>query len=199
MQKVDNYIEKKNQWTKELSIIRKLLNESELEEDYKWSVPTYTLNDKNVIGLAGWKTYFGLWFFSGVFLKDKSKLLTNAQEGKTKGLRQLRYHSIDEIDLEILKKYIEEAIQNQKDGMEIKVKRIKPNDIIIPTEMITQFKNVGGLEQAFTSLSPGKQKDYAEYITTAKQEKTKLSRLEKITSMILGGVGLHDLYIYIYI
>lgn len=194
MQKVDEYIQKKTQWSKELGIIRKILNNSELGENYKWSVPVYTINGKNVIGLAGWKKYFGIWFFQGVFLKDKHQILINAQEDKTKGLRQLRYHSIEDIDETILREYIEEAIQNQKDGLEIKAERTKKKDITIPPELLQQFSNVENLEKAFNKLTPGKQKDYAEHIASAKQEKTKLSRLEKITPMILEGKGLHDKY-----
>ena len=36
--------------------------------------------------LARLRTYFGAWFYQGVFLKDKHDKLINAQEGKTKAL-----------------------------------------------------------------------------------------------------------------
>ena len=39
-----------------------------------------------------------------------------------------------------------------------------------------------------------KQREYCEYIATAKRDPTKLSRLEKIKPMILNGTGLHDKY-----
>jgi uncharacterized protein YdeI (YjbR/CyaY-like superfamily) len=54
-------------------------------------------------------------------------------------------------------------------------------------------KNVD-IKAAFDKLTYSKQKDYAEYIATAKQEKTKLSRLEKIVPLILAGKGLNDIY-----
>ena len=102
MNKVTQYIEKKKKWSKELTLLRELLQQSELVEDFKWKVPTYTLQGKNVIGIAGFKNYVGLWFFQGVFLKDEKKLLVNAQENKTKGLRQLRFNCLAEIDKTIL-------------------------------------------------------------------------------------------------
>jgi uncharacterized protein YdeI (YjbR/CyaY-like superfamily) len=43
-------------------------------------------------------------------------------------------------------------------------------------------------------LSPGKQRDYCEHIELAKQEKTKLARIEKIKPMLLKGIGLYDKY-----
>lgn len=192
MKKVEDYIRRKNEWKEELLVLRKLLFESELIEDYKWGVPIYTLNKKNVVGIAAFKNYVGLWFFQGVFLKDERKLLINAQEDKTKGLRQLRFKSIKEIDLNILKEYLKEAIQNQKDGKEIKVVRTKK--VIVPFELKQELNTDETLKKAFEKLSLGKQKEYAEYISNCKQEKTKQSRLEKITPMILSGVGLNDKY-----
>ncbi|MDO1502674.1 YdeI/OmpD-associated family protein [Winogradskyella maritima] len=50
------------------------------------------------------------------------------------------------------------------------------------------------LKKAYYTLSPYKQKEYAEYIATAKQEKTKLSRLEKSIPLTLEGKGLNDKY-----
>ena len=89
-------------------------------EELKWGTPHYTIDKKIVIGFAGFKQYFGLWFHNGVFLKDEANVLHNTQEGTTKGLRQWRFNSIDEIDADLSLAYAEEAIQNQKDGKEIK-------------------------------------------------------------------------------
>ncbi|WP_369793058.1 YdeI/OmpD-associated family protein [Flavobacterium sp. 316] len=47
---------------------------------------------------------------------------------------------------------------------------------------------------AFEKFSPYKQHEFIEYIETAKQEKTKLSRFEKIKPMILANIGLNDKY-----
>lgn len=190
--KIDAYLSKKTEWESELNLIRALLHESELTEDFKWGVPIYTLNGKNVIGMAAFKNYTGLWFFQGVFLTDEKGLLINAQEDKTKGLRQLRFKNVEEINPDLLKEYIAEAIQNQKDGKEIKIEKTKT--VTIPLELKVVFRQQKELEKAFKNLSPGKQREYAEYIESAKRENTRLSRLEKIIPMIQQGVGLHDKY-----
>ena len=192
MEKVEEYLEKKKKWSKELSLLRGVLQKTELVEDYKWGVPTYTINGKNVVGMAAFKSYVGLWFFQGVFLKDEKNVLINAQENKTKGLRQWRFNSVDEMDTDLILNYLKEAIENQKQGKEIKVERSKK--LSIPMELKAAFKQVDQLEAAFKKLTPGKQKEYAEYINTAKRENTKLSRLEKIIPMIQAGVGLNDKY-----
>ena len=93
-------------------------------------MPTYTLGGKNVIGIGACKSYSGIWFFNGVFLKDKQKKLINAQEGVTKALRQWRFSSVDEIEPELIKAYIDEAINNQQAGKTIKPAKNKP--LILP-------------------------------------------------------------------
>ncbi|MBK7633096.1 MAG: hypothetical protein IPJ13_01585 [Saprospiraceae bacterium] len=46
-----------------------------------------------MVGLAAFKSYTGIWFFQGGLLDDKQQFLMNAQEGKTKAMRQWRFFS----------------------------------------------------------------------------------------------------------
>lgn len=189
---VEEYIEENSHFGEALSLLRDLINTTELEETLKWNAPVYTLNGKNVVGLGAFKNHFGIWFFNGVFLKDKNNLLEQAQE-KTKGLRQMRFESIDDIDKHAVLAYVTEAIENQKLGKEIKPEK-KGKTIVIPKELQIALETNKNFQSAFKALTPGKQREYCEYIELAKQEKTKMSRLEKIKPMILKGVGLNDKY-----
>jgi len=133
-----------------------------------------------------------MWFFNIVFLKDEKNLLQKAHE-TTKGLRQMRFESVADIDENAVLSYVKEAIENQKLGKVIKVER-KGAMVIVPTELKTALNDNSVFNDAFKFLTPGKQRKYAEYIETAKREETKLSRIEKITPMIVKGVGLNDKY-----
>ncbi len=188
---VEEYIEENIHFGEALSILRNIINTTELEETVKWSAPVYTLNNKNVIGLGAFKKHFGIWFFNGVFLEDKQNLLVNAQEEKTKALRQMRFESVKEINKNIVLAYVKEAIENQKLGKEVKPDRSK-KETIIPQELKAIL--VSELKTSFESLSAYKQREYCEYISSAKREATKQTRLEKIKPMILQGVGLNDKY-----
>ncbi|MCB1023107.1 MAG: YdeI/OmpD-associated family protein [Acidobacteria bacterium] len=188
---VDEFIDSETLWKKELSALRKILNKTELVETVKWGHPAYTINGKNVVGIGSFKSYFGIWFFQGVFLKDKSKKLINAQEGRTKGMRQWRMTSAKEIDETLLIEYLEEAIQNQKDGKEVKPAK-KP--LSIPVELKDAFGKDTKIRDAFGNFGLGDQRDFAEYIAEAKREETRQKRLEKIVPMILAGTGLNDKY-----
>jgi uncharacterized protein YdeI (YjbR/CyaY-like superfamily) len=189
---VEEYIEENSHFGEALSLLRDLINTTELEETLKWNAPVYTLNGKNVVGLGAFKNHFGIWFFNGVFLKDKNNLLEQAQE-KTKGLRQMRFESIDDIDKHAVLAYVTEAIENQKLGKEIKPEK-KGKTIVIPKELQIALETNKNFQAAFKALTPGKQREYCEHIASAKQEKTKMSRLEKIKPMILKGMGLFDKY-----
>ena len=189
---VEEYIETHEKFSDALTLLRNLINSTDLNETIKWSAPVYDLNGKNVVGLGAFKNHFGIWFFNGVFLKDEQNLLVNAQE-KTKALRQMRFESINDINKDIVLAYVKEAIDNQKAGKEIKPDRSKKKTVI-PPELQRELDSNKGLHFSFNALSPSKQREYCEHIATAKREATKVSRLEKITPMILQGVGLHDKY-----
>jgi len=191
-EKVTAYIEKHEKWSDELSKLRSIFQKTELIEEVKWGAPTYTLNGKLVAGLAGFKNHYAIWFHQGVFLKNKEHKLVNAQEGVTKALRQWRFEEGDPIESDLVLKYIQEAIENSVAGKEVKPQRKK--DVTIPPTLKKAFSDDKKLASAFKNLTPGKQREYADYISEAKRDATKESRLQKITPMIIEGKGLHDKY-----
>lgn len=190
---VEEYIETHENFSDALALLREIMLSTELEETLKWSAPVYTVNGKNVIGLGAFKNHFGIWFYNGVFLKDEHQLLTNAQEGKTKALRQMKFNSIEELDKNIVLQYVKEAIANQKAGKEVKPDRTK-KETVIPAELQEKLDTDAELKFAFESLTPYKQREYSEHIASAKREAAKQNRLEKIIPMIIKGIGLHDKY-----
>lgn len=174
-----------------LEKLRSILLSTELEEKMKWGIPTYCFKNKNVSGIGAFKSYAGIWFFNGVFLQDKANVLINAQEGKTKGLRQWRFESIEDINEDLVLSYIQEAIQNQKEGKEIKPEK-KP--LVIPDELKEALASDSQLSETFESLTLSCKREYAEYIAEAKRVETKQKRIEKIIPMIMERVGLNDKY-----
>ncbi|SEE53931.1 Uncharacterized conserved protein YdeI, YjbR/CyaY-like superfamily, DUF1801 family [Tenacibaculum sp. MAR_2010_89] len=191
--KVTEYIQDKNKWTQELKLLRSALQELPLEEDIKWGIPAYLYKGKNIIGMSAFKNYCGLWFHQGIFLKDENKLLINAQEGKTKAMRQWRFNSLKDIDVELVKSYVLEAIDNAEKGKAIKPQKNK-TPIIIPQQLQNELDSNSLLLEKFDSFSLSKQREYVNYLIEAKRETTKQKRLEKIIPMILKGIGLHDKY-----
>ena len=182
---------KEHLWPEELEVLKSIIAKTELVETTKWGGPVYTLNGKNVLAIAGFKNFFTLWFHKGVFLKDEGKILVNANEGATKYLRQWRFTSKEDIDEALVLKYILEAIAVEKAGMVITPAE---KELVISEYLQTQLNADTALKMAFEAFSHYRQKEFAEYISQAKQDKTKLARFEKIKPMIFEGKGLNDKY-----
>ena len=189
---VDEYIADAGIWNSELKRLREILQSTELEEDVKWGGPCYTYDGKNVVGMAGFKSYFGLWFHQGALLKDQKKVLINAQEGRTKALRQWRMQAAKDIKPTIIKSYVEEAIKLTKEGKIVAPARKKP--LVVPPELKKALHANKKAGENFKNMRLGLQREYADYIAEAKRDDTKLRRIEKILPMIGIGAGLHDKY-----
>lgn len=193
-EKAERYYAEEHHYKKAIGQLRDLALKNGLEETFKWMFPTYTLKGKNVLSICKFKNHFGIWFFNGVFLRDEKKILENAQEGKTQAMRHWKFKSMAEIDKMGVMAYMNEAIENQKNGKVFVPVKKKATKQPLPQLLKDALSKKAVVSKAFKKLSLYYQNEYAEYITTAKQEKTKLSRLEKILPMIIEGKGLNDKY-----
>jgi len=187
----ENKWNKTNQWENEIEQLNAIIRKTPLVETTKWGGPVYTYNNKNVLGIGGFKSYFGIWFYNGVFLKDEKKLLINANEENTKSLRQMRFNSANEVDEKLILAYIKEAIEIEEKGLAIPKEK---KETIIPEILQNELDKNSELLAKFNTFSPYKQREFIEHITSAKQEKTQMARLEKIIPMILEEKGLNDKY-----
>jgi len=189
----DEYFQNaESHWKPLLKMLREVIISTKLEESFKWRSPVYILNGKNVVGLGAYKAFVSIWFFQGVFLKDELRKLVNAQEGVTRGLRQWRFTTENEIDKKLVKSYIEEAIANHEKGLVIKPSKKKM--IEIPALFKQTLNKNPEAKKAFSRLSQAKQRDYVEYISEAKREETIQNRIEIIIPLICKGRGINDRY-----
>ena len=192
-QQVEAYYQESHLFKEGINLLRQLAQQTEAIETLKWRMPVYTIGNKNVFGIVRFKHHFGIWFFNGAFMQDSLKVLQNAQEGKTKGMRSWKFNSINEIKEASVLNYLNEAITNQKEGKFLVTRKVT-KELVIPDLLVTAFKNDTELKTAFDKFTHYKQKEFCEYITEAKQDKTKQKRLAKISPMIKVGIGLADKY-----
>lgn len=189
---VDDYLIDVSHWQDELMAMRRILQAEKLKETMKWGMPCYSFDGKNIVGMAGFKSYFGLWFHQGVFLSDSAKVLVNAQPGKTKSLRQWRMTSARDIKPDLIKTYIAESIEHAVAGK--KVPNSEPRKLNLPPILKVVLGRDAELKAAFNRFRTAQQCDFADYISSAKQDATKQKRLEKIIPLMRDGVGLNDKY-----
>ena len=190
--KVDQFLENTTRWKSEMTLLRKIiLEQSELNEDYKWMHPCYTFNGKNVVLSHGFKDYCALLFHKGSLMKDSKGILIQQTEN-VQAARQIRFTNIQQIkDLKpVIIEYINEAIDIERSGKKVAFK--KTADFEIPVEFRKELEKNSNLKKAFSSLTPGRQKGYLFYFTQAKQSKTRESRIQKYIPNILQGKGIDD-------
>ncbi|EHF3618133.1 hypothetical protein JSO10_000033 [Listeria innocua] len=189
--KVDSFLNKPSTWQAEFKALREIAITFELEEEFKWGKPCYAINGSNVFLIHGFKNYCALLFMKGALLRDPDNILVQQTEN-VQAARQIRFTNLQEIlvQKEILKKYIQNAIEVEKAGLEV---ALKPRaETPIPEELLVKFEELPALKTAFEALTPGRQKAYLLYFAAPKQSKTRVSRIEKYEATILDGLGLND-------
>jgi len=189
--KVDFFFERPGKWQEEYEKLRTIILDCGLTEELKWGKPCYTFQKSNIVVIQGFKEYCALLFFKGALLKDAKGILIQQTEN-VQAARQIRFRSIGEIAKlkATLKAYIKEAIQVEKDGLKVNLK--KTADFKTPDEFKSKLDEVAGLKKAFSALTPGRQRGYLLYFSQPKQSKTRQARIEKSVPQILKGKGLND-------
>ena len=189
--KVDFFFEQDSKWQDIYKALRKIMLGCQLSEELKWGVPCYTIQKGNVVLIHGFKEYCALLFFKGALWSDTDGILvqqtTNVQAG-----RQVRFTNIKEVMAlkPIIKAYTYEAIEIEKAGLKVELK--KTTDFDVPEEFEQKLNDVPRLRAAFEALTPGRQRAYLFYFSQAKQAKTRIARVEKHITKILDGKGLED-------
>ena len=189
--KVDVFLSKAKKWKEEMEKLRMIILDCGLTEELKWGQPCYTFQNSNIVLIHGFKEYCALLFFKGALLQNVHGILIQQTEN-VQAARQIRFTNVREIvEMEtILKAYIYEAIEVEKAGLKVNLK--KTTGFTIPVEFQKKLDENPDLKTAFEALTPGRQRAYIYYFSQPKQSKTRETRVEKCLQQILNGKGLND-------
>ncbi len=189
--KVDFYFNKAKKWQEELEQLRVIALDCGLEEELKWGCPCYTLEKNNIVLIHAFKEYCAFLFFKGALLNDSHGILIQQTEN-VQAARQVRFTNLREIVemIPVLKSYIYEAIEVEKAGLKVELK--KTTEFKMVDEFQYKLDKIPALKAAFEALTPGRQRGYLLYFSSAKQSKTREERVEKYIPKILDGRGLDD-------
>jgi uncharacterized protein YdeI (YjbR/CyaY-like superfamily) len=189
--KVDWYFDKNTRWQKELEKMRAIALGCGLTEELKWGCPCYQHEKANIVLIHVFKEYCAYLFFKGALLNDTEGILIQQTEN-VQSARQIRFTNMKEIQKmeRAIKAYIYEAVEIERAGLKVKLKKTK--EFTMPEEFKTKLEKSRALKKAFESLTPGRQRGYLLYFSSAKQAKTREERVKKYTKQILAGKGLED-------
>ena len=189
--KVDFFFDEAEKWQQEFKRLRAIILDCGLTEELKWGQPCYIFQNSNIVLIHGFKEYCALLFFKGALLNDPNDILIQQTENVL-AARQVRFTSVREVVKlkPILKAYIYEAIEVEKAGLKVKLK--KTSDFKMPEEFRNKLNKNAALKKAFNALTPGRQRAYIFHFSQPKQSKTRESRVEKYIPQIMEGKGLND-------
>ena len=178
---VSAFMERQKKWQAELLALRAVFLSTPLTETIKWYKPCYTFEGRNIAALASLKDHCWILFFKGALLKDPQGILRKAGEN-SQSARVLKFTGTQQVKKLncVLQSYVQEAIAVEQAG--VKVVFEKSEDRVLPDALL----------QAFTALTPGRQRGYLLHFGQAKQSSTRIARIAKCTPAILTGRGLQD-------
>jgi len=188
--RVDAVLRQETKWRNEFQTLRTIILTFPFAEELKWGQACYTLEGKNVVLIHGFKEYCALMFFKGALLKDPKRVL--ATPGAHQSARQIRFTCVEDITglKPVVKAYIQEAIEVEKAGLKVKMK--KTADLKIPDEFQKELDVMPALKKAFRALTPGRQRGYIFHFSQPKLSKTREARVKKSIPLILAGKGFND-------
>ncbi len=189
--KVDVLLRNAKKWQEEFKKLRTIILDCPLTEELKCGCPCYTYQKSNIVLIHGFKEYCALLFFKGALLNDAHGILIQ-QTKNVQAARQIRFTHVREIvKMEtILKAYIHNAIEVEKAGLKVNLK--KTAELTIPEEFQNKLDKIPAFKAAFDALTPGRQRAYIFYFSAPKLSQTRESRVEKYMQQILNGKGLSD-------
>lgn len=188
--KVDAFLKGAEKWREEMEALRSIALDCGLSEELKWGKPCYSFKKGNVAIIQPFKDKCAFMFFKGALLDDPDGLLEKPGQD-SHAARRMMFSSVEEVARlgPWLRVFIAGAIEVESTGLKVPEREgLAP----IPDELVEMYEKYSGLEEAFEALTPGRQRAYILHFTSAKQAKTRKSRIEKCVQRILAGKGLND-------
>src|ERR1700682_5503602 len=120
--KVDGYLRRAKKWQEEFGQLGMIILNCGLTEELKWGKPCYTFQKSNIVIIQGFKEFCALLFCKGALLNDPNGIL---RKFGWQAARRIPFTNVREI-IEIepsLKAYIREAIEAEKSGLKVTLKK----------------------------------------------------------------------------
>lgn len=184
--RIDDKIAKSPDFAKPiLNHIRKLMHQGcpEVEEGIKWNMPHFLYKGELLAGMGSFKAHAVFGFWKGSLIVENSKEDGMGQFGHLTSMKDLPP------DKAILG-YIKAAMKLTDDGVKspTRGKNSKPKPPIKPPAWFTTaLKKNKAAAKHFAAFTPGKQRDYLEWLTEAKTDATRDKRLATALEWMAEG------------
>lgn len=157
-----------------------------VEEKMKWSMPHFDYKGQMMCSMAAFKQHAVFGFWKASMLDDRKGILSDESAMGHLG----RMTSVEDIPNEkALADLIKQAMKLNDEGVVApRIKHAKEKkDTPMPPEFTRALKQNKDAKKQFDAFSPSHKREYIEWITEAKQEATRLKRLEQAIEWIAEG------------
>ena len=184
--RIDTYISKAAPFAQPiLKHLRKVVHAGcpEVEETIKWSMPHFDYEGV-LCGMAAHKQHcsFGFW---------KGSLVLGDAAADEKAMGQFgRITTVSDLPAEkVLLSYVRKAAELNKAGVKSpdRARPEKPIAVEVPDYFTSALRKNKQAQATFDAFSPGKRKDYVEWVTSAKREETRAERLATAIEWLAEG------------
>ena len=194
--KVDAYIAKSAPFAQPiLNAIRERVWASgvELEETLKWNSPSWTHEGKLLCGMGAFKAHcvFGFW--------HKDMQVELAKLGKSKvgvgGIHRERLVDLSEVpSAAAMKKLMKKAAELALSDKPAMKRSVPKPEAQVPADLERALALNKAAAAHFHAFTPGKRREYIDWITGAKRDTTRQARLEQAIEWIAAGKSRHWKY-----
>jgi uncharacterized protein YdeI (YjbR/CyaY-like superfamily) len=192
--RVDDYIAKSAPFAKAiLNHLRNLIHESSplINETIKWGFPHFVHKD-NICSMASFKAHCTFGFWKSSLMNDPYQLF-NEKESAMGSIGRLEKLSDLPAD-KIIKEYILEALRIDESGAKVKKVIVPKAAIPVPAYFAAALDEHPTAKQQFENFSPSHQREYLEWITSAKTESTQQKRMSTTIDWLAEGKSLNWKY-----
>lgn len=159
----------------------------EAEETLKWSMPTFTIDGKILLGMAAFKAHATVGFWRGEEMGIESSKEAMGQLGKLASLDDLPPDG--ELDA-MIRKGVELARTAPAPRT---AKHVKPAPEMHP-DFAKALGNNAKAKAVLDGFSPSAQREYLEWISDAKQDATRAKRIADAVQWLSEGKKRHWKY-----
>ncbi len=172
-----------------LTYLRAMVHETcpEITETIKWGFPHFEYHGAVLCSMAGFKQHASFGFRLGKEIEQSlGRMVINDKTGMGNFglLRSLN----DLPHADVLRSYLLEGMRLIDKGVKAtRPKQEVDDQIFVPMYLAKAIAENEKVRSVFDSFSPGKRKEYIQWITEAKTEETRLKRLGQALEWIAEG------------
>jgi uncharacterized protein YdeI (YjbR/CyaY-like superfamily) len=185
---VDAYIAKSARFARPiLRRVRSAMHKAcpEIGETIKWGVPFF--EHKGIVAnMAAFKQHASFGFWKQRLMDDPAGLFPSRGDSSMGGKK---FRSAAELPPDaVLIRYVKAAVAlNDKGAKAPRPPRKKRPPPKPPADLVAAFRKNRKAKAAFDAFSPSQQREYVEWITEAKREETRRSRLKQAVQWMAQG------------